>query len=176
MPESHEHESIQFDLPKQLKAKVRSIFYDKDASTLNVYIADTEKQNEPLVSKVDTSSMRTTLGRFEKNVDGTLNPSTKLLCVYSIKYHLRKYVKFDTNEQQWYSENYSDDPSLQQQSNNDSKKDDEKTKPKKIAINKYSGNGRLPLHESVIIGEVPVFVTIPNGNSDIFVKPKFSLA
>lgn len=33
MPESHEHESIQFELPEQLtKAKVRNIFYDKDAT------------------------------------------------------------------------------------------------------------------------------------------------
>ena len=41
------------------------------------------------------SSMRTTLEQFDKNVDGTLDAKIKLLCVYSIKYHLRKYVKFD---------------------------------------------------------------------------------
>ena len=46
-------------------------------------------------------------------VDGTLDPKTKLLCVYSIKFHLRdKHIKFDIGEQIWYSENYPDDPSL----------------------------------------------------------------
>ena len=46
-------------------------------------------------------------------VNGTLDGKIKLLCVYSIKFHLRdKYVKFDTVEQKWYSENYPDDPSL----------------------------------------------------------------
>ena len=57
--ESHDHESIQFDLAKELKAKVRSIYYDKDNNALNIYTL--EKQNEPIVSKVDTSSMRATL-------------------------------------------------------------------------------------------------------------------
>ena len=41
--------------------------------------------------------MRATLEEFDKNVDGTLDKKTKLLCVYSIKFHLRdKHVKFDT--------------------------------------------------------------------------------
>ncbi len=43
-------------------------------------------------------------------------------------------------------------------------------KSKEIYINKYSGNGRYPLHESVIIGTLPTFVTIPDnyiGNGDI---------
>ncbi len=108
--ESHEHESIQFDLSKQLKAKVRSMFYDKDATALNVYIMG--EQSGPIVSKVDTSSMRATLEQFDKNVDGTLDPEIKSLCVYSIKYHLRKFIKFDDDEQEWYSENYPNDPSL----------------------------------------------------------------
>ena len=59
--------------------------------------------------------MRNTLEQFDEIVDGTLDQKTKLLCVYSIKYHLReKYVKFDDGEQRWYSETYPDDPSLAQ--------------------------------------------------------------
>ena len=119
--------------------------------------------------KLVKSSMRNTLEQFNEKVDGTLDTKIKLLCVYSIKYHLRKYVKFDTTEQKWYSKNYSDDPSLEQKRqkqrtqtkrSKDKEEDEEKTKPKKIAINKYSGNGRLPLHESIIIGETPMFVTL----------------
>ena len=32
------------------------------------------------------------------------------MCVYSIKYNLQKYIKFDEAEQEWYSESYPDDP------------------------------------------------------------------
>ena len=84
--------------------------------------------------------MRNTLERFTENIDGTLDAKIKLLCVYSIKFHLSKYVKFDDNEQKWYSENYPDDPSLQKQQSDSKDKDEEeeeKSKPKKIAINKY---------------------------------------
>ena len=154
MTESHDHESIQFELSKQLNEKVRSIFYDKDASVLNIY---TLENKDPIVSKV-YASMRTTLEQFDKNVDGTLDAKIKLLCVYSIKYHLRKYVQFDDDEQEWYSDNYPNDPGLDK--TKEEKEEEEKTKPKKIAINKYSGNGRQPLHESVIIGETPVFVKL----------------
>ena len=56
--------------------------------------------------------MQATLEEFDKNLDGTLDTNIKRLSVYSINYHLRKYVKFDTAEQKWYSENYPDDPSL----------------------------------------------------------------
>ena len=155
MTESHEHESIQFKLSKELEAKVDSIYYHKDDSTLSVYTL--EKPNGPIVSKVDTTSMRTTLEQFDKNVSGTLKASIKALCVYSIKHHLRKYVQFNDDEQEWYSENYPNDPGLVK-----NKEEEEKTKPKKIAINKYSGNGRFPLHESVIIGETPMLVTLPD--------------
>ena len=41
-----------------------------------------------------------------------LTAKIKVLCVYSIKFHLRKFVKFDDTEQKWYSKNYPDDPSL----------------------------------------------------------------
>ena len=75
MTESHDHESIQFELSKQLNEKVRSIFYDKDASVLNIY---TLENKDPIVSKV-YASMRTTLEQFDKNVDGTLNPKIKSL-------------------------------------------------------------------------------------------------
>jgi hypothetical protein len=48
-------------------------------------------------------------------------------------------------------------------------------KPKEIYINKYSGNRRLPLHESVIIGITPNFVTIPaNYMDDGDVTPTFT--
>lgn len=55
---------------------------------------------------------------------------------------------------------------------------DRKEPKTKFLINKYSGNGRLPLHESVVIGVIPKFVTLPpnygidNGNEDV--KPIFS--
>ena len=45
-------------------------------------------------------------------VDGTLDQNTKHLCIYSIRFHLAKYVKFDTAEEKWYSKNYPNDPSL----------------------------------------------------------------
>ena len=154
------HNVVQFELSQELKSKIQNIFYDTDNRRLDIYI----NKSTSLISKVDKSSMRNTLEQFDKSMDGTLNPSIKLLCVYSIKYHLRKYIKFDDIEQKWYSKNYPDDPSLDKDKRkvqeSDNKEDDEKTKPKKIAINKYSGNGRLPLHESVIIGETPTFVTL----------------
>ena len=122
-PESHPGESIQFKLSKELQTKgIRDIFYHKDTNDLNIYTI--ERPKDPIVSKVDTSSMRATLEQFDKNVDGTLDPKIKLLCVYSIKYHLRdKYVKFDTAEQKWYSENYPDDPSLIEKKTNAKAKD-----------------------------------------------------
>ena len=73
------------------------------------------------------------------------------------------------HEQKWYSKTYPDNPRFRQKKDKskghkkeskDSEEDEEKTEPKKIAINKSSGNGRLPLHESIIIGETPMFVTI----------------
>ena len=156
------HEVIEFELSKELKEKLRGVFYDTDNNVLSLYIKS-ESKSTPLKCNVDKSSMRNTLEQFDEMVDGTFSPTIKLLCVYSIKYHLRdKHVKFDTAEQKWYSENYPDDPSLlkQQSDGKDEEDDDEKTKPKKISINKYSGNGRLPLHESIIIGETPLFVTL----------------
>ena len=47
-------------------------------------------------------------------------------------------------------------------------------KRKKIAINKYSGNGRLPLRESVVIGEVSKFVTLQHTDSNETIEPTFS--
>jgi hypothetical protein len=42
-------------------------------------------------------------------------------------------------------------------------KSKEETKPKrKISIKKYSGNTRVPLHESIVLGEIPKFVTLDN--------------
>jgi predicted HTH domain antitoxin len=157
---AEDHKVVQFELSKELKSKIQNIFYDTDNKKLDIYI----NKSTSLISKVDKSSMRNTLEQFDKSMDGTLNSNIKLLCVYSIKYHLRKYVKFDDAEQKWYSENYPNDPGLESKNKDkrkasDNEEDDEKTKPKKIAINKYSGNGRQPLHESVIIGETPVFVT-----------------
>ena len=108
---AEEHEVIEFELSKQLKEKLKGVFYDTDNNVLSVYVkSESEKsKSKPLKSKVDKSSMRNTLERFTENIDGTLDTKIKLLCVYSIKYHLRKYVKFDDNEQKWYSENYPND-------------------------------------------------------------------
>ena len=45
-----------------------------------------------------------------------LDSGIKQLLVYNIKYHLRKYglVKFDEQEQAWYSDRYPNDPGLVQ--------------------------------------------------------------
>ena len=47
-------------------------------------------------------------------------------------------------------------------------------KRKKIAINKYSGNGRLPLRESVVIGDISKFVTLQNTDGNGMIEPIFS--
>ena len=149
------HEVIEFELSKELKEKLRGVFYDTEYNILNVYIkskseSEKSKPKSPLKCNVDKSSMRNTLEQFTEMVDGTLDQKTKLLCVYSIKYHLRKYVKFDDTEQKWYSETYPNDPSIEQKKEQkdtkekDKSKDEGEPKRKKIAINKYSGNGRLP--------------------------------
>ena len=52
-------------------------------------------------------------------------------------------------------------------------KEDE-IKKKKVAINKHSGNGRLPLRESVVIGELSKFVTLSNSDGNGTVDPIFS--
>jgi hypothetical protein len=52
-------------------------------------------------------------------------------------------------------------------------KEDE-IKGKKIAINKYSGNGRLPLRESVVIEDISKFVTLQNTNGNGTIEPTFS--
>ena len=179
------HEVIEFELSKELKEKLRGVFYDTEYNILNVYIkskseSEKSKPKSPLKCNVDKSSMRNTLEQFDEMVDGTLDQKTKLLCVYSIKYHLRKYVKFDDTEQKWYSETYPNDPSIEQKKEQkdtkekDKSKDEGEPKRKKIAINKYSGNGRLPFHESVVIGDVSKFATLKNTGSDGIVEPIFS--
>ena len=96
-------------LSKQLKEKVENIFYDQ--KNLSVYYKTSSGSTKAVRSKVQASSMRATLEQFDKKVNGIIDPDTKLLCVYSIKYNLQKYIKFDEAEQEWYSENYPDDPS-----------------------------------------------------------------
>ena len=115
MTEIQPHEVIEFELSKELKGKLRGIFYDTDSNFLNLYVKSegTKSKSGPIKCNVDKSSMRNTLEQFNEMVDGTLDTKIKLLCVYSIKYHLReKYVKFNDSEQKWYSKNYPDDPSL----------------------------------------------------------------
>ena len=51
---------------------------------------------------------------------------------------------------------------------------EDEIKRKKIAINKYSGNGRLPLRESVVIGDVTKFVTLQNIEGNGTIEPTFS--
>ena len=104
-----EHGSIQFELSKELKEKIENIFYDQ--KNLSVYYKTSSGSTKAVRSKVQASSMRATLEQFDKKVNGIIDPDTKLLCVYSIKYNLQKYIKFDEAEQEWYSENYPDDPS-----------------------------------------------------------------
>ena len=162
-------EVIEFELSKELKTKLRGVFYDTDSNSLSVYIKPESLSSDPksIRYNVDKSSMRNTLEQFDE-IDGTLDTKTKLLCIYSIKYHLIKYVNFDDNEQKWYSETFPNDPSLEHKKeqndtkNKDDYKEEGETKRKKIAINKYSGNGRLSLHESVVIADVSKFVTLKN--------------
>ena len=174
------HEVIEFELSKELKEKLRGIFYDTDSNFLNLYIKSEQSKSSPLKCNVDKSSMRNTLEQFNEIVDGTLDQKTKLLCVYSIKYHLIKYIEFNTTEQKWYSETFPNDPSLEQKKEQkdtkrkDNNKEEGEPKRKKIAINKYSGNGRLPLHESVVIGDISKFATLKNTGSDGTVEPIFS--
>ena len=162
------HEVIEFELSKELKEKLRGIFYDTDSNFLNLYIKSEQSKSSPLKCNVDKSSMRNTLEQFNEIVDGTLDQKTKLLCVYSINNHLIKYIEFNTTEQKWYSETFPNDPSLEQKKEQkdtkrkDNNKEEGEPKRKKIAINKYSGNGRLPLHESVVIGDVSKFATLKN--------------
>ena len=85
--------------------------------------------------------MRKTIEQFNERADGTLDKEIKALFVSSIRFQLGKYIKFDDTEQKWYSENYSDDPIV------DKEEDEEEKKPKKIAIKKYSGNGKRPFHD-----------------------------
>ena len=60
--------------------------------------------------------MRNTLEHFDNTVNGAVDSGIKQLLVYNIKYHLRKYglVKFDQQEQAWYSDRYPNDPRLVQ--------------------------------------------------------------
>jgi hypothetical protein len=103
------HESIQFELSKGIKEKIKDIFFDHKC--ISIYVKTDGTRSKAFRSKVYLSSMRATLEQFDKKIDGAIDPSTKLLCVYSLKYHLRKYIKFDDDEQKWYSENFPDDPS-----------------------------------------------------------------
>ena len=110
---SEPHEVIEFELSKELKEKFRGIFYDTDSNFLSLYIKSEESKSIPIKCNVDKSSMKNTLEQFNEMVDGTLDKKIKLLCAYSIKFHLRdKHVQFDTAEQKWYSKTYPDDPSL----------------------------------------------------------------
>ena len=51
---------------------------------------------------------------------------------------------------------------------------EDEIKRKKIAINKYSGNGRLPLRESVVIDDVSKFVTLQNTDGNGTIEPTYS--
>ncbi len=126
---AEDHKVVQFELSKELKSKIQNIFYDTDNNRLDIYI----NKSTSLISKVDKSSMRNTLTQFDKSMDGTLDQNTKLLCVYSIKYHLWKYIKFNDTEQKWYSENYPDDPSLSVDKEQGEEGEEEK-KPRKAEL------------------------------------------
>ncbi len=172
--EEHEHESIRFDLPKELQEKVQNIFYDKDESVLNFYISETDR--EPITFKVDKLSMKRTLEAFNTETNGTLDKETKLLCVYSIKYNLRdKFVKFNKKEQKWYSENFPNDPGLEQkigkkQERKEKKKEKEKDKPKEVIAFKYSNNGKTELHESIILDGLPYFMSYDTDKEKVSIR------
>ena len=56
------HEVIEFELSKELKEKLRGVFYDTEINVLNIYVKSKSKSNSsPLKCNVDKSSMRNTL-------------------------------------------------------------------------------------------------------------------
>ena len=165
-----DHKVVQFELSKELKSKIQNIFFDTDKKRLDIYI----NKSHSLKSKVDKSSMRNTLTQFDKSMDGTLDPKTKLLCVYSIKYHLRKYVNFDDTEQKWYSEAYPDDPSLiviaeigkdkgQKSSKGRSSNNKDEKKKKTIHVQRISNDEFFA--EAVLIDSVPKFLIANDGGT-----------
>ena len=169
---TEEHEVVEFELSKQLKEKLRGVFYDADINVLNVYVKS-EKPEPPVKCNVDKSSMKNTLEQFNEVVDGTLDAKTKLFCVYSIKYHLRdKYVQFDPAEQKWYYDNYPNDPGLVTDKDKGKRgrvgekslPNDEKKKSKTIYLQRVSNDEYFA--EAVIINKVPKFL-LANGGTDV---------
>ena len=82
---AEEHEAIEFELSKELREKLKGVFYDTDNNILNVYVkSESEKcKSKPLKSKVDKSSMRNTLEQFKKRVDGILDTGNKTaMCLF----------------------------------------------------------------------------------------------
>ena len=59
------HEVIEFELSKELKEKLRGVFYDTDSNVLNVYIKSEESKSSPIRCNVDKSSMRNTIEQFD---------------------------------------------------------------------------------------------------------------
>ena len=170
---TEKHEVVEFELSKELKEKFRGIFYDTDSNFLSLYIKSAK--SSPIKCNVDKASMRNTLEQFNEMVDGTLDPKIKLLCAYSIKFHLRdKHVKFDIGEQIWYSENYPDDPSLSlsvivDKSKSVKDKDNERStkneKEKKKTIHLQRICNKEFFAEAVLIDGVPKFL-LANGTGE----------
>ncbi len=131
---SSDHESIQFELPKELKETIQDIFFDH--KSLNIYFRNGPGTSKAIRSKVYKASLRSTLELFDKKIDCMIDHKTKLLCVYSIKYNLGRYVKFDDDEQKWYSENFPNDPSnLEQNRQEDNDKGDQKPTKAQLVLN-----------------------------------------
>ena len=117
--------------------------------------------------------MRNTLEQFNEMVDGTLDKKIKLLCVYSIKYHLRRFVKFDTAEQKWYSENYPNDPVLIVDKDKEQKSGSERSSTKiekKKTIHVQRVYNKEIFAEAVLIAGVPKFLLATNGPDEISIS------
>ena len=173
MEMTEEHEVIEFELSKELKEKLRGVFYDTDSNFLNLYIKSEESKSSPLKCNVDKSSMKNTLEQFNEMVDGTLDQKIKLLCVYSIKYHLRRFVKFDTAEQKWYSENYPNDPVLIADKDKEQKSGSERSSTKiekKKTIHVQRVYNKEIFAEAVLIAGVPKFLLATNGPDEISIS------
>ena len=97
-----------------------------------------------------------------------------MLYVYSIKYHLRRFVKFDTAEQKWYSQNYPEDQSLivdnakekgQKSGKDRSRSSNNKDEKKKKTIHVQRISNDEFFAEAVLVDSVPKFLIANNGGT-----------
>jgi len=120
--------------------------YDPDSNKVLIWC-----DNRSLIIDVDLKSMTKTAENYNKVIGDEVDSKTKENILLIISDGLAPYMYAFANDGNDYD---------------DKAKAKGKVK-KKIAIKKYSENGKGPLHECVVIGEAPKFVTLDENN-----KPK----